>query len=56
MCKSSKEILEVQENYLKEAQDEKKNRREQCDFPSSEDSSDDDDNVNDSIDIKTNEK
>lgn len=41
-CTSSKEILQVQNDYLQEAQDEKNNRRNQCDLPISSDTSDDD--------------
>lgn len=49
----------MQDNYLKEAQDEKQNRRNHIDLPSSSDSSDDDaDDINDvdDSDKKTNEK
>lgn len=42
-CASSKEILEVQEDFLQKAQTEKIDRRNQSDFPSSSDTSDDDD-------------
>lgn len=38
-CKSSKEILEAQDEYLRKAQEEKANRRNEIDLPSSSDSS-----------------
>lgn len=38
-CTSSKEILEAQDEYLRNAQAEKANRRDDIDFPSSSDSS-----------------
>lgn len=41
-CTSSKEILQVQDTYLQEAQVERQNRREQYDLPLSSDSSDSD--------------
>lgn len=60
-CTSSKEILEVQDNYLKEAEAEKNNRRNQCDLLVSSDTSDEDedddndDDVNDNSDQKSKE-
>lgn len=39
-CATSKEILQTQDEYLREAQAEKDNRRMERDFPSSSDSSD----------------
>lgn len=38
-CTSSKEILEAQDEYLRNAQAEKANRRDDIDYPSSSDSS-----------------
>lgn len=39
-CTSSKEILQAQDDYLREAQAEKDKRRDELDFPSSSESSD----------------
>lgn len=42
-CASSKEILEAQDEYLRNAQAEKDKRRNEIDFPSSTDSSETED-------------